>query len=516
MAKKGEKLIKTYNKIFLYIFVTVISSMALTQNYLIKPVLRNIQIEEDLKNIMKIRSVVTSKLDFINGIVRDNSEWEVMAKAIEEKDIEFMASGYDESFLKSIGGNYLSLHDKKLKMLYDTSLEDVDENNINKIKKVVLNYYNKRTPSLSGITCLEEKYYYYSLGKITDESGSGDLEGVFLLVKKMDDAFIEEISKELGNKIELDYKNYELKLLEEIEIEETTKKIYYLKSFGGKNEYLLRYNYEDLGIDDVIDFKITLDNNNKEYVEMFNYRVKSMMAIFFVVIIILNYILKKNIIDPISNLSIKMNRFLNRQDDYLVIAEEKEDEISILMNNYNTLIRMIAEREKSLKDILYVDSLTGVGTRRLLDERLEEYFNSAKEKDEIAMAMIDIDCFKRYNDNYGHQKGDEVLKSFGKILLDTFDMEKDLIIRYGGEEFVVVSKPDGIEEFGNKIIELKEKIKKEYIEHNYSLAEEKIISFSCGVVKGVPKADETSQTFIKRADEKLYTAKAKGRNKVVF
>lgn len=521
VGKKGETLIRTYNRVYLYTFVIVILSMTLTQNYLIKPLLKGMQRKEDIENLYKIKSVVTSKLHFINSIIADNAQWKAMANAIEEKDMDFIKGGYDESFIKSIGGNHISLYDQNIVEIYNLYLEDIDRDHVNQIREKILNNYDKSTYNLSGLANVDNENYYYTISKVTNGKDS-ELKGILIFIKKIDAPFVGAVSKELYDKIEIVSKNYELDSLEEVEVKRRSdiKRLYYIgvlkERNREKNEYLLRYSYNNLGKDDRINLKVTLENNNEAYINIFNFRVKVMVVIFLVVILILNYMLKKNIIDPVANLSEKMNRFLTNQDNYLVNGEKKEDEISILMSNYDTLIHMIGEREKKLKGILYLDSLTGVGTRRVLDEKLEEFFDGAKEKQELAMGMIDIDCFKRYNDNYGHQKGDEVLKRFGELLIETFDIEKDLIIRYGGEEFIVVSKPSEEEEFENKIIKLKDKIKEDGIEHNYSLDKEKIISFSCGVVKGIPKAGDTSQVFIKRADEKLYTAKAKGRNRIVF
>ena len=138
--------------------------------------------------------------------------------------------------------------------------------------------------------------------------------------------------------------------------------------------------------------------------------------------------------------------------------------------------------------------------------------NSAKRKNElIAFLCRDIDHFKQYNDNYGHQKGDDVLVSFAKCLKDSLHRSSDIAFRLGGEEFAIVYQPETKEkaiEFANTI---KENIEKLQIKHEFSSVR-LYVTASMGLV--CKEANNIDDEIYKEADDNLYEAKNIGRNSI--
>lgn len=158
------------------------------------------------------------------------------------------------------------------------------------------------------------------------------------------------------------------------------------------------------------------------------------------------------------------------------------------------------------------DSLTNLANRKAFDAEIERVVAEAEERKEaFSLIMLDIDHFKNFNDDYGHQVGDQVLKLVAKTLTDGVK-GKDMAARYGGEEFAVIL-PGTILLSGMKVAEhLRQTVStKEIINRNSG---EKLgrITLSAGVAEHTP--GEPIDGLIERADNALYTAKRNGRNQV--
>jgi len=169
-----------------------------------------------------------------------------------------------------------------------------------------------------------------------------------------------------------------------------------------------------------------------------------------------------------------------------------------------------------LKDQSIRDGLTGIGNRRRFDEFLASTWDFASRKAlSISVVMIDIDYFKLYNDNYGHQEGDECLKKVAKTLESSLRRRIDLVARYGGEEFGCImpgTDPDGAvmmaERFRQNVLALE-------IPHAYSPAG-RFVTISLGVAAMYPSRENTVEELVGKADRALYKAKDSGRNLVEY
>ncbi|MCB2183308.1 MAG: diguanylate cyclase [Desulfobulbaceae bacterium] len=164
-------------------------------------------------------------------------------------------------------------------------------------------------------------------------------------------------------------------------------------------------------------------------------------------------------------------------------------------------------KEQSLRD-----PLTKCNNRRFLDEYIEQYEPLAIRKNrKIGFLMADIDFFKLVNDEHGHQAGDQILKQVAAVIRGQI-RESDLLIRYGGEEFLIVlmeSEPDATEEVA-------EKIRSAVDQHRFTLPDGVITHKTMSVgVADFPKDGESMFQVIKFADVALYEAKESGRNKVI-
>ncbi len=152
------------------------------------------------------------------------------------------------------------------------------------------------------------------------------------------------------------------------------------------------------------------------------------------------------------------------------------------------------------------DALTGVGSRRLLEDKLEaEYSRSIRYECPFSVAIIDLDNFKTINDVLGHATGDEALKELASCM-SAEKRTPDVLARYGGDEFVILMP----ETEANDAVLLLERIREKVREIN--LAENMSMTVSSGIARCLPDQDDSFSDVIRRADLALYEAKSAGRN----
>jgi diguanylate cyclase (GGDEF)-like protein len=165
-----------------------------------------------------------------------------------------------------------------------------------------------------------------------------------------------------------------------------------------------------------------------------------------------------------------------------------------------------------MREMANSDGLTRLYNKRFFMNHLsEEILKAEKGHHEVSLFMFDLDNFKNYNDQNGHQAGDEVLRITGQILRDTVRPD-DIPARYGGEEFVVVLSHTDKE----GAVKAAERIRHEVASHPYPHREKqplKVVSLSGGVAT-FPKDGLSGADLIAAADAALYRAKEDGRNKV--
>jgi diguanylate cyclase (GGDEF)-like protein len=174
----------------------------------------------------------------------------------------------------------------------------------------------------------------------------------------------------------------------------------------------------------------------------------------------------------------------------------------------NTTLR---KRNKKLQELSVTDSLTGLHNHKhLMDKLASEVTRSERHDHPFSVVMIDIDYFKKYNDTYGHQAGDDVLRKMANIFKESI-RSSDYVARYGGEEFTVVFPETGMEEAMNGA----KRIRKRLARETFGNEKTKIpITISMGIAT-YPDHGEDPETLVSRADAALYQAKKTGRNRVV-
>jgi len=170
--------------------------------------------------------------------------------------------------------------------------------------------------------------------------------------------------------------------------------------------------------------------------------------------------------------------------------------------------------QRELTELSFRDGLTGVANRRRLDAFLDiEWATACRERKPLSLVLADIDCFKEYNDHYGHLAGDACLRRVAGLLEATAVRGRDLLGRFGGEEFLLVL-PDtdaaGARERAERCLG---KFTEARIPHDSSTVDT-LLTASFGVATLVPAPGDDLLAFLETVDRCLYRAKAQGRNRV--
>jgi len=167
-----------------------------------------------------------------------------------------------------------------------------------------------------------------------------------------------------------------------------------------------------------------------------------------------------------------------------------------------------------MRRLVFLDGLTGVFNRRYFDQQLlTEMARAVRAQKPLSLIMLDVDFFKRFNDHYGHQAGDDCLRQVAQTLKETLRRPADLVARYGGEEFVCVLPETDFGQAMSLAHELELSVRKKAISHADSDVAN-VVTISLGVV-GVPAgASDEAAALLALADAQLYQAKASGRGRV--
>ena len=231
-----------------------------------------------------------------------------------------------------------------------------------------------------------------------------------------------------------------------------------------------------------------------------------------------------NIKEKIEAISINENGIeaLTKLQNELINAatsiEKEMNDVTNKLQTGKTKVQELEEKVKSLEAELsrtktenMKDHLTGLLTRKAFGEEVRR-IESAYEriKTQYAVIFFDLDHFKKLNDTYGHECGDVVLSTFGKILNKSV-REHDIVGRYGGEEFVAIIHFN----LNRELLQFLKRIKTIVIENSFLYKEKKIkVTFSAGVA--IRNNYETYENTLQKADMLLYQAKENGRNKIVL
>ena len=237
----------------------------------------------------------------------------------------------------------------------------------------------------------------------------------------------------------------------------------------------------------------------------------------------------------LTMMTVYMNKNIFRYFSYEInywklldqMGHEKDEVVELNTDLMNELLRTRTRKEElqtenekveelanRLKTLSTTDSLTEIANRRCFDEFLEkEWSRSSRTHTPLSLVLCDIDCFKAFNDRYGHPSGDQCLKQVASLLADHARRTGDMAARYGGEEFSIILSNTDIKVAADIAEQMRRGIEKLGILHNGSVVKD-YVTASFGVASVIPDFETEKTSLIAKADHALYQAKQSGRNSV--
>ncbi|TWC17819.1 diguanylate cyclase (GGDEF)-like protein [Pseudomonas sp. SJZ085] len=201
--------------------------------------------------------------------------------------------------------------------------------------------------------------------------------------------------------------------------------------------------------------------------------------------------------------------------DFASMADRIHDAQEQLELKVKDRTAALEEANRQLVVLSTTDGLTGIANRRHFDEVLvNEWRRSVRAGTLLSLMLIDVDMFKSYNDHYGHQAGDDCLRSIANTLKEHAQRAGDLVARYGGEEFVLITTTPNVDSAFQHAQALGDAVETMALPH--AKLPFGFVTVSIGLAVTVLMEEVTAQDLLKQADQALYMAKARGRNRTML
>lgn len=201
------------------------------------------------------------------------------------------------------------------------------------------------------------------------------------------------------------------------------------------------------------------------------------------------------------------------------LISQQKDDLEIILQTItehgDVLDIQWLEKLQQAKLLATFDGLTQVANRRRFDEYLEQQWRQmSREFSPLSIILCDIDCFKQFNDTYGHLAGDDCLRQIAKAIAQPLKRPSDLLARYGGEEFVIVLPKTGLSGAYHVAKQVQRIVEEMKIPHARSRVRP-FVTLSMGIASTLPDLERSPQSLLDAADHRLYQAKQQGRARIV-
>ena len=198
-----------------------------------------------------------------------------------------------------------------------------------------------------------------------------------------------------------------------------------------------------------------------------------------------------------------------------------DGETRVVVTHDNITRRKLAEIELHAANRLLAlqastDGMTGLANRRAFDRAIEhEWKGHGRARSPLSVALLDVDCFKQYNDHEGHLAGDECLRAVARSIGSSLRRDGDVAARYGGEEIAMILPHTRAEDAAGILLGVLRGVRAPAIPHPTSKVGRGIVTVSVGVATTIPEGDAPLAPFLDRADKALYEAKSLGRDRLI-
>ncbi len=475
------------------------------------PALLESTIELHSNDIKAVYSAYNSER---TNLVRFNlnlSKWDDTYDYAENKTPKYISSNISGSFLES-GIDALAITDKNGDLLYGAQKkgnEFVETQSIIDISPDLDIETLLAHDRQFGFIRINNHFGYFASSHIQTSDETSDTNGILIFVKLLSHEFFNRINHITEAKFThhalSDVNFFEMEsdpLLdgEEFEIDDARSK-YYI--------WVTNHISEPIGI---VEVEYPLDSIPEKFdnITIYSFSALLMLPIFITIAVWIIFLA------PISNMFKQIKNMSTSGTITNITIKSHVSEFKTFQIVFNGLVTKIKLYQDKLESESQTDGLTGIYNRRHFNEHYDQTWRaSTRNALPLAIIMMDIDHFKKYNDHYGHQKGDEALIAVAHALQTHTRRALDLLARYGGEEFVMICQSDNEEQLKQLLSNILTSITDLNIEHVLSSTGNKL-TISCGachIINTGAWMQNHKELALKMADQALYKAKNSGRNK---
>ena len=539
------------NKVLLFMILMVSVFLAadfIIQKEVIYPAFSRIEHENAKVNIDRVENALNAAIDQLDRNTYDWSSWDDTYQFLKDKNDAYIESNLQPETFQNLQTNLVYFLDPNLKPVWAAKYDFTDES----VTVVTSDAYVAQSIALlkadiQGIdTTLDSDKQFargifiqdglpvlFSVRTVLNSAGKGPPHGYMVQGRILNDALLAKFRE--NTRIDFD-----LTPIDQIPGQATAPGTYRITPLSDSVLDIAKSYYANglpvLQISTHIPRDITLNGMNS-----IRYALTAFFVIGLVSILLIWALLKFSIFVPIRRLTNQIMRISDSKNYGLRSDIDSKDEVGVLAKAFNNMLAII-ERNKNELETTYAqikrdhdriayteselrvantelerlagtDSLTGIANRLAFEQTLELEWRSLRRSGEpLSILMIDIDHFKHFNDHYGHQTGDQCLKTVARHLQACMRRPGDLVARYGGEEFIAVLPRTDVSAAVAVAANIQAELAGARVENGASEIADRV-TVSIGIACDIPSPGATATTLVGQADRALYRAKVKGRNR---
>jgi diguanylate cyclase (GGDEF)-like protein len=520
------KLIISYATLIIFVvFIKVVSL-----HYLQLPQLYSLEALSDEKDINRIKTAFISKSKELGVINYDNAVWDDTYHYVNNKNTEFTDSNFVTDTYKSLGINGIHIYDKEMQVVWKQAWDHDDwslltftpfdqpspfvKQQILISDELLIKNMNKPV-SRVGFTFLNDRLIIFAATSIFQATLKGDYNGTMLFWRFFDEKILIDLQQRSGIDFTIEVTQTDLKA----PLKLTSKDSHREKSYRTKQGDIYEFIPFATGSKGI---KFTYKAPKRQFsTSWLNYETVMTLSLFLLTLLILFVFLHNFIIRPILKADNIVEAIIQKNDHSIRFSSERKDELGTLFNLIDRLLDGFESKEQQLtshnirlQNISETDSLTKIPNRRAFDSYMKKLLATNLIGLEVSILVCDVDYFKKYNDYYGHSKGDKTLYSIAQTLRTNLHEDTDFVARYGGEEFVIILKGTDKESGQAVANNLVKKVANLNISHTTSDISE-VVTISIGIHTCLMTGQQQYMTFFELADGALYQAKEQGRNRAI-
>lgn len=474
--------------------------------YIAYPEIATLTLESHKSDIKAIKATYLSENRALEFFARDWAKWDETYEYAQQPNHRFIKRNIlSDSFFKS-NVDAISIFNQQKKHLYTaiknheefigkSSLQDITHDiNIDQLFS---------SDNSCGLIRLESELGHYCSFAIQDSEEEKPAHGYLIFMSRLDLDFIKQLETLSSAKT-----RYEL-FMDEERYPTQQNTIGDLALKNGKYQFILT-NHQGLAIGNVhIEYP---DTDIPKMIDSITLISISILLMLPIVISALVYLL---FLKPMTFIFSNIGHMQHSGKLTPIKIQTHIHEIDVFTAHFNRFIEQMQQYQLKLERDSNTDGLTNLFNRRYFDHHFDDIWRICLRNNySLCIIMMDIDFFKKYNDFYGHQKGDDALKSVSNSLKHLTRRANETLARYGGEEFVLVVESISLDETKALLKRITQGIIQLGIEHEPSEVSN-VLTISCGACY-IPNIDismkDKKDAALKVADEALYEAKESGRN----